>query len=243
MRCLPPRCRREALHALLAAAAALGGGGSAALGKGDGALAAQYDEYAATYDALDGGAAASALGLDALRARAVGSCAGRVLEVGVGTGLNLRYYDAARCEALVGVDISEGMLAQACAAARRLPSLPPARFELGDAAALPFADGAFDTVLSTFSLCVMERPQAVLAEMRRVCARSGRLVLLEHTRASNGALAAYQDLTAPAAAGFLGKGCVYNQDVGGLLRGAGLRVATRQEALLGLVTLFEATPP
>ena len=70
---------------------------------------ANYDQWSSSYDALDGGDAATALGLDRLRAKAVGRCSGRVLEVGVGTGLNLPLYDPSRCS-VVGVDLSQAVV-------------------------------------------------------------------------------------------------------------------------------------
>ena len=64
---------------------------------------------------------ADALGLAQLRAEATSLCAGRVLEVGVGTGLNLPLYDSRRCNKITAVDLSEGMLAQAAALGEGVP--------------------------------------------------------------------------------------------------------------------------
>jgi len=205
-------------------------------------LAELYDRYAPGYNALDGGKAADELGLNALRAKAIGSCRGRVLEVGVGTGLNLPYYEPSRCISLTAVDLSAGMLREAEKAAGALRSPLPLRLIRMDAASLDFADGSFDSVVDTFSLCVMAQPEAAIREMRRVCAADGKLLLVEHTRSSVAALGAYQDLTAPAAAALLGKGCVYNQDVASMIARSGLRVVRQEPELFGLVTLFECVP-
>ncbi|HOA90008.1 class I SAM-dependent methyltransferase [Propioniciclava tarda] len=101
---------------------------------------------------------------------------GRVLELGIGTGLNLPYYSAD--VALTGLDWSPRMLDQARDAAARLRR--PVELVPGDAVALPFADGTFDTVLSTYLLCSVADVRVVLAEARRVLVPGGRLLLADH---------------------------------------------------------------
>lgn len=138
--------------------------------------ATDYDAFAPSYDALDGGPLADGLGLARMRAEAAALCRGSILEVGVGTGLNLPFYDAQRCDKVTGVDLSAGMLREAAA----VPGLRvPVELLRMDAEALEFADASFDTVIDTFSLCVYSRPDRALAEFRRVCKPDGRVVLLE----------------------------------------------------------------
>jgi len=101
---------------------------------------------------------------------------GRVLEVGVGTGLNLPHYPV---DAVVtGLELSPAMLAFAV---RRAGDLGlDVDLCVGDAEHLPFADAAFDTVVCALALCGIPDPAAAIGEMKRVLVAGGRLLLLDH---------------------------------------------------------------
>ncbi|GAA4722516.1 class I SAM-dependent methyltransferase [Phytohabitans rumicis] len=102
---------------------------------------------------------------------------GRVLEVAIGTGLNLPHYptDAS----ITGIELSPAMLARA---KRRAADLGRAvDLHTGDAQALPFADEAFDTVVCALSLCTIPDPATTIGQMKRVLVPGGRLLLLDHT--------------------------------------------------------------
>jgi ubiquinone/menaquinone biosynthesis C-methylase UbiE len=103
---------------------------------------------------------------------------GEVLEIGVGTGRNLRHYrDDVR---LTGIELSPAMLEIARARARELGRDVDLR--VGDAQALEFPDESFDTVVCTLSLCTIPDDRAAVAEVRRVLRPGGRFLLLEHVR-------------------------------------------------------------
>jgi ubiquinone/menaquinone biosynthesis C-methylase UbiE len=101
---------------------------------------------------------------------------GRVLEVAVGTGLNLPHYPAAAT--LTGVELSPRMLALARQRAAELGRDVDLRE--GDAERLPFGDGSFDTVVCALGLCTIPDPARAIEEMHRVLVPGGRLVLLDH---------------------------------------------------------------
>ncbi|KAL9190446.1 hypothetical protein ACHAXT_007657 [Thalassiosira profunda] len=211
-----------------------------------------YDRYAPSYDALDGGSAASSLGIDAARAKLLQRAKGNVLEVGVGTGLNLQSYDFDRISSLTVVDVSEGMLSQARERARemqRAGKMGATKIEFAKADATSelislFGEGKFDTVVDTFSLCVMGNAGArrcleQMAGVAKTGEDGGQILLIENTRASNPLLGAYQDLTASAAADVGGKGCVYNQNVGEMIRQTrGLELVEEEAFAAGLFRSF-----
>lgn len=218
-----------------------------------------YNKYAANYDALDGGSVADSLGIEEARTKMLQFAKGRVLEVGTGTGLNLgKYKFASSPGAMDGVtsltllDISEGMMLEAKAklALLNVPDFVQVDFVKADATAdlvslfgvRSGTNGYFDTVVDTFSLCVMGNNGAkrCLEQMSRVVKKDGgRLLLIENARSSNPALGFYQDLTSDAAAKMGGKGCVSNQNVGDFIRNTdGLEIVSEELFAAGLFRFF-----
>src|SRR3712207_1423477 len=106
---------------------------------------------------------------------------GKVLEVAVGTGRNFTFYPQG--VRLSGIDLSPAMLRIARKRAEELGV--DADLREGDAQQLPFAGAFFDTVVCTFSLCTIPDDRRAIAEMKRVLRLGGRLLLLDHVRASS----------------------------------------------------------
>jgi methyltransferase OMS1 len=108
-----------------------------------------------------------------------------------------------------------------------------------------FGEAAFDTVVDTFSLCVMgdEGAKQCLDQLASVVKPgTGKLLLLENSRSSNSILGMYQDVTANAAATMGGKGCVYNQNVAAMIHSTGrLRIEATEQYSAGLFRAFECT--
>jgi phosphatidylethanolamine/phosphatidyl-N-methylethanolamine N-methyltransferase len=114
----------------------------------------------------------------------------RILDVGIGTGLELRYFGAET--RLVGVDLSEPMLRKAKRRALAGPACQVLGLCVMDAARLAFADASFDAVLAPYVITVVPRPEATLDELMRVVRPGGELVLVNHIGAERGARAAVE---------------------------------------------------
>ncbi|AKB22536.1 Phosphatidylethanolamine N-methyltransferase [Methanosarcina sp. WH1] len=126
------------------------------------------------------------------RTEILSGLSGKVLEVGVGTGRNLKYYPAG-CF-LTGIDNSAGMLEKAREKAGGMQNIT---LLLMDAEHLEFPDNSFDYVVTTFVLCTIPDPLKALEEMRRVLKPSGELMALEHMHSSNPVIALFEDLINP----------------------------------------------
>lgn len=160
------------------------------------------------------------------RAKVVPHAEGRVLELGIGMGLNLALYDAARVESVTGVDPAPELRAIAEAAPRD-PRLA-VRVEDGTAEALPFEDAAFDTVVCTFTLCSVCTPAAALAEARRVLKPGGRFLYCEHGLAPEPDVAKWQRRIEPIWKRLAG-GCHLTRPVASAIEAAGFRLGRREQ--------------
>ena len=153
---------------------------------------------------------------------------GRVLEIGVGSGLNLPHYSAA-AEEIVGVDPSGKLLEMAGRLVAQAPC--PVTLAQESAEALPFEENSFDTVLTTWTLCSIEAPERALAEMRRVLRPAGRLVFIEHGLASEPSVQGWQRRVNPLWRRVSG-GCNINRPIDRLIRAAGFDIGELETGYL-----------
>ena len=153
---------------------------------------------------------------------------GRVLEIGFGSGLNVGLYPAAvtRVDAVEPSD-----LAWELSTARRAQSAVPVERVGLDGQRLAAADGTYDAVLSTFTLCTIPDVDAALAEVRRVLRPGGTLHVLEHGLAPDPRVARWQRRLNPLQ-GLVAGGCHLSRDVTALITAAGLRIERLDQAYL-----------
>ena len=156
------------------------------------------------------------------RQRVIGGAAGRVLEIGIGSGLNLPLYGDA-VEEVIGVDVSPELLALAERAAQRRGL--QVRLLEGSAEHLSsnIADGSVDTVVVTWALCSIPDARTALVEAHRVLRPNGSLRFVEHGRSPDASVAWWQDRLTPLWRRCSG-GCHLNRKTDDLLRFAGFRL-------------------
>ena len=165
--------------------------------------------------------ACSSPGIMKQRAKVVPLASGRVLELGIGMGLNLALYDGDKVESVTGVDPAPELRAIAEAAPRD-PRLT-VRVEDGTAEALPFEAASFDCVVCTFTLCSVQSPAAALAEARRVLKPGGRFLYCEHGLAPDTGVARWQRRIEPLWKRIAG-GCHLTRPVHATIKESGLKI-------------------
>ena len=152
------------------------------------------------------------------RQKVVPLASGKVLEIGIGSGLNIPYYDSTRVTHLWGLDPSPEMWAIAHRNADRF-HLDAEYLESG-AESIPLEDASADTVVMTYTLCTIPEPHRALQEIQRVLKPHGKLLFCEHGRAPDRSVQRWQDRL-NSVWGKLSGGCNLNRPVPELLAGAG----------------------
>lgn len=167
--------------------------------------------------------------VSALRSAVVPRARGRVLEVGFGTGLNLRWYDPERVERLIALEPAEEMLERARERSRAAPfPVEPLALE-GER--IPLDTASVDSVVVTFTLCTIPDPLRALEGMRRVLRPGGQLLFCEHGLAPDAGVARWQRRVNPLWRRAFG-GCHLDRDVPALLAAGGFRALAMETAWL-----------
>ena len=196
---------------------------------------ARYDRIAPVYDL-----AQTFLELPVRHCRQdlwAGVGAGQVLEVGVGTGKNIRFYPP---DAVVtAIDLSPKMLDQARSKARQRQSR--VRLQVGDVQRLPYQDQRFDVVVGTFVLFAVADPILALGEVRRVLKPSGKLLLLEHVLSEWRLVRGLMKVLDPVSA--ILWGAHIDRDTVGQVRAAGFNKVRVDNLALDIIRRIEAQAP
>lgn len=145
---------------------------------------------------------------------------GRVLEVGIGTGLNLPFYDTNRVTNIVGVD--PGLTMHHLALQRSQTAGIEVELVGLSAEKLPLPDASFETIVCTYTLCSIPDPVSALREMRRVLAPGGKLLFSEHGKAPDENVFNWQGRIQPLWKKIAG-GCHLNRDIPALLADGGFK--------------------
>lgn len=191
-------------------------------------MAAVYDPLIAPFDPM---------GVGKWREWVVSAARGRVLELGVGTGLNLPHYRGGEAQTVAAIDPDGALLRRACS--RLDGTADPIGLYQARAEDLPFPNEFFDVVLGTLVFCTIGEPESALGQVRRVLKPGGRLRLVEHVRMNNRVIAGAQDIVTPLWKEIAG-GCHLNRDTLGTVEHAGFHVLAVHQYIGGLFIGIDA---
>ena len=154
------------------------------------------------------------------RERVLSAAEGRVLEIGIGSGINLPFYGS-RVTQVIGLDPAPQLLAMTRAKSQGCSS--PLELVEGSAEAIPANLQGFDTIVTTWTLCSIPQASRALAEMRRVLKPGGQLLFVEHGRAPEASVRKWQDRLTPVWKR-IGGGCHLNRPIRELVEDAGFSI-------------------
>jgi ubiquinone/menaquinone biosynthesis C-methylase UbiE len=163
------------------------------------------------------------------REKVVPLAQGCVLEIGVGSGLNLPYYDAGKVSKVIGLDPSPEMTRKAARAARR--AHVDVEFIDAPAESIPLASASVDTALVTYALCTIPQTAPALREIARVLRPGGRLVFCEHGLAPDTNVRRWQQRITPLWQR-IGGGCHLDRDIPALIEQGGFRITAMETMYL-----------
>jgi len=155
------------------------------------------------------------------RKRAIASADGRVLEIGIGSGLNLPFYSP-HVREIIGLEPAPKLIEMAREAKAKSP-IPVTLME-GSAEAIPLDDASIDTVVTTWTLCTIPNAVQALREARRVLAPGGRLLFVEHGLSPDKSVRRWQDTLTPVWKR-IGGGCHLNRPIRSLIESGDFDVA------------------
>jgi ubiquinone/menaquinone biosynthesis C-methylase UbiE len=160
---------------------------------------------------------------------------GKILEVGVGTGKNIRYYP--QDADITAIDFSERMLEKARVKAEKAGK--NVDLKLMDVQQLDFPEDTFDTVITTCVFCSVPDPIKGLQEIRRVCKKDGQIIMLEHVRSKRPMIGVIMDILNPLVVRIVGANI--NRDTIENLKHAGLKIEVEKDLMADIVKHIQCT--
>ena len=164
------------------------------------------------------------------RMKVIPQAEGNVLEIGIGTGLNMPFYDPSRVNLIVGVD--PGLRMHKLALKRSLQAGLDVKLIGLSAERIPVKDASFDSVVCTYTLCTIPDPLMALKEMRRALKPGGKLLFSEHGKSPDANVLKWQSRLQPYWKKVAG-GCMLDRDIPALLADAGFNMNVQSLYLPG----------
>ena len=163
------------------------------------------------------------------REKVVPMAEGLVLEVGIGSGLNIPFYDTSKVNKILGLDPSEELNRMALKVAEDKGI--PVEFILGGAEAIPLPDNHVDTVLVTYTMCTIPEVAAANKEILRVLKPEGKMIFCEHGLAPDANVLKWQNRIDPYWKKIAG-GCHLNRNIPALITEAGFEIESMEQMYL-----------
>ncbi|MGP4788253.1 class I SAM-dependent methyltransferase [Psychrobacter sp. 1Y11] len=163
------------------------------------------------------------------RTKIVPQATGEVLEIGIGSGLNLEFYDASQVSSIIGIDPAAQM--QALAYKRAAQIAIPIEIIAADIYEIDAESARFDTIVMTFTLCSIDDSIPALIEMARVLKPEGRLLFCEHGLAPEASVERWQRRLTPLWKPMAG-GCHLDRDIAALIKTGGFSIEELSEEYL-----------